>query len=138
MRGVADKVRFSAADFTEAAFRDGAFTGIFASESVCHAERKELFIAEAFRLLQPGGRLVVIDAFLTGARLSAQDRRLLEDWFQGWAVPGLASQDEFRAALGAVGFESVTFRDLTSYILPSARRVEVWGAIGTPVIDALR
>ncbi len=138
MRGVADKVRFSATDFTQAAFRDAPFTGIFASESVCHAERKELFVAEAFRLLQPGGRLVVIDAFLTDAPFGAQERRLLDDWFQGWAVPGLASQDEFRTMLLAVGFERLTFRDLTPYIMPSARRVFVWGVVAAPVIRALR
>ena len=47
-------------------------------------------------------------------------------------VPGLATEDEFRAALAAAGFEGVTFRDLTTYIVPSARRLFVWGAVGTP------
>jgi hypothetical protein len=32
----------------------------------------------------------------------------------------------------------VGFRDLTSHIVPSARRVFVWGALGTPVFRALR
>lgn len=137
-RGVADRVRFTAADFTCAAFLEESFTGIFASESVCHAERKDLFIAETFRLLRPGGRLVVIDAFLTGARLEAREQQLLSDWCEGWAVPGLASTTAFDAALRAAGFEQVGFRDLTSYTIPSARRVFVWGAVGAPVFRALR
>jgi cyclopropane fatty-acyl-phospholipid synthase-like methyltransferase len=137
-RGVADRVQFTTTDFMRCAFRDQSFTGIFASESVCHAERKALFVAEAFRLLQPGGRLVVIDAFLTGDRLDERARRLLTDWCEGWAVPGLASTAGFEAMLGAAGFERVAFRDLTSYIVPSARRVFVWGAVGAPVIRTLR
>ncbi len=137
-RGVADRVRFTVADFTCCAFRDQSFTGIFASESVCHAERKELFIAETFRLLRPGGRLVVIDAFLTGTRLDDREQELLAEWCEGWAVPGLASANAFDAALRAAGFERVESRDLTSYIVPSARRVFVWGAVGAPVFRALR
>ncbi len=136
-RGVADRVRFIANDFTCSGFRDLAFTGIFASESVCHVERKELFIAEAFRLLRPGGRLVVIDAFVTGARLDDREQRLLSDWCDGWAVPGLATANAFDAALRAAGFEQVRFLDLTSYILPSARRVFAWGAVGVPVLRVL-
>lgn len=137
-RGVAGRVRFAAADFTCSAFCEQSFTGIFASESVCHAERKELFIAETYRLLRPGGRLVVIDAFLTGAPLGDRERHLLADWCEGWAVAGLVSVDAFDTALRAAGFVQVGFRDLTSHIVPSARRVFVWGAVGTPLFRALR
>ena len=136
-RGVDDRVRFIADDFTCSAFRDQSFTGIFASESVCHADKKQLFIAEAFRLLRPAGRLVVIDAFLTDARLDDREQQMLADWCDGWAVPGLATTNAFDAALKASGFEQVRFRDLTTYILPSVRRVFAWGAVGAPVFRAL-
>jgi cyclopropane fatty-acyl-phospholipid synthase-like methyltransferase len=137
-RAVEGRVRFTAADFTRSSFRDQSFSGIFASESVCHAERKDLFVAEAFRLLQSGGRLVVIDAFLTGQRLDQRERRLLAEWCEGFAVPGLASVTTFTTMLTRAGFESVAFRDLTSHIVPTARRLVVWGAVGAPVFRALR
>jgi cyclopropane fatty-acyl-phospholipid synthase-like methyltransferase len=135
---VADRVRFAAMDFTSSGFRNASFSAIFASESVCHAERKDLFIAEAFRLLQPGGRLVVIDAFLTNTQMAESDRQLLAEWCRGWAVPGLATVSEFATALGGAGFTDVAYRDLTACIVPSARRVSAWGLVGTPVLRALR
>jgi tocopherol O-methyltransferase len=138
LRNAANRVRFAAMDFTCTGFRDRSFSGIFASESVCHAERKELFITEASRLLEPGGRLVVLDAFLTKAQLAEDDRALLDGWCDGWAVPGLATVSEFDAALRDAGFQDVKFRDLTTCIIPSARRLYVWGVVGTPVFRALR
>jgi cyclopropane fatty-acyl-phospholipid synthase-like methyltransferase len=136
-REAENRVRFAAMDFTCTAFPDRSFSGVFASESVCHAEQKELFIAEAFRLLEPGGRLVVVDAFLTDRQLADHDRAVLAGWCEGWAVPGLATISGFDAALRAEGFDDVTFRDLTPCTVPSARRLYAWGAVGTPVFHAL-
>ena len=137
-RQVGDRVKFAAMDYAQAALPDRSFTGVFASESVCHAEHKERFITEAFRLLRPGGRLAVLDAFLPTDDLSSQDKALLADWYRGWAVPNLATIDGFRTTIAEAGFESVAFRDLTDLILPSVRRLYAWGLVGAPAVRLLR
>jgi cyclopropane fatty-acyl-phospholipid synthase-like methyltransferase len=137
-RGVGARVSFVATDFTQSAFPDGAFSAVFASESVCHADNKAQFVEESFRLLQPGGRLVVLDAFLPTADLTTADRKLLGDWCAGWAVPHLATVASFDATLKGSGFESVAYRDLTPAIFPSARRLYAWGVLGGTVVWGLR
>lgn len=137
-RRVGDRVKFAVMDFTNAAFPDGSFSRVFASESVCHTEHKEQFVADAFRLLKPGGRLVVVDGFLRTHDLTERQRAPFVDWCEGWAVPNLATVEEFDSTLRRRGFDAVDFRDLTAYILPSARRVYAWGLVSQPVVGLLR
>ncbi len=67
---------FERQDFARTTFPDASFTVVWATESVCHAPEKQSFLAEARRLLKPGGRLVVADLFRTGGR-SARTRKTL-------------------------------------------------------------
>ncbi len=136
-REVADRVRFAVMDFTQTAFRDATFSGIFASESVCHAELKRDFLVEAFRLLQPGGRLVVIDGFLRKPDLAGCDRQMFDEWCRGWAVPNLATIEDFDRELRRSGFEDVMFRDLTELTRPASRRIHRLGCIGYPILWVL-
>jgi cyclopropane fatty-acyl-phospholipid synthase-like methyltransferase len=127
-RDVASRASFAVADFTRTSFPDATFTRIFACESVCHALDKAAFVREAFRLLRPGGRLLVCDGFLRRPDLSPADRRAYEEWCEGWALPGLATLQEFRAALAEAGFSDLAFVDRTDAVLRSARRIWWLGA----------
>jgi cyclopropane fatty-acyl-phospholipid synthase-like methyltransferase len=124
-RGVGRQTHFLVMDFMHTAFRDGTFTKIFASESACYAPSKTAFLREAHRLLRPGGRIVVIDGFLAPRRLESAEERLLAECSRGWAVPGLATVEEFAGGLVAAGFHDLAFSECTPTIMPSARRI--WG-----------
>ena len=124
---MADRASFVVADFTRTGFADASFTRVFACESVCHAMDKRAFAVEAFRLLRGGGRLLVCDGFLARAR--ARPRRntaAYREWCEGGRCPGLASVEEFRAALEEAGFTDVAFVDRTEAVLRSARRIWCW------------
>jgi cyclopropane fatty-acyl-phospholipid synthase-like methyltransferase len=136
-RSVGDRASFAVSDFTRSSFADGCFTRVFACESVCHAVDKQAFAVEAFRLLRPGGRLLVCDGFLARRELSAADERAYREWCEGWALPGLATVEEFRAALEDVGFTEVTFVDRTDAVLRSARRIWWLGVTIGSVISCL-
>jgi cyclopropane fatty-acyl-phospholipid synthase-like methyltransferase len=135
--GVAHLASFAVMDFSETAFPDGSFTRIFASESVCYAERKSDFLAEASRLLKGGGRLVVTDGFRHARENTDQERKQLIEWCDGWAVPALATVEEFRDALHGAGFRNVEFVDETAYIMPSARRIYLRGLLAYPLAIVL-
>jgi len=62
-------------DFQDLQFPDGKFDAVFAVESWCQASDKHRAIAEAHRVLRPGGRLLVIDCF-RGAELETCDEPL--------------------------------------------------------------
>lgn len=61
LRCVPESVRPVSASMTVLPFADATFTGIYATESLEHAVDIEKAVAEMCRVLQPGGRLLIID-----------------------------------------------------------------------------
>jgi tocopherol O-methyltransferase len=122
-RNLADLVTIELQDMTRTNFPDESFDVVWAIESVCHVPDKREFLAEARRLLKPGGRLVIADAFRHRRPFGPEDEQLLHDWLSAWAVPDLMTPDEFTAAAGENGFTLVRFDDVSAHVRPSSRRM---------------
>lgn len=56
-----NRLRFVEADATELPFPDGSFDAVLALECIFHFPSRRRFLAQAARVLRPGGRLVVSD-----------------------------------------------------------------------------
>lgn len=112
--------RFYNRDFTQTGFSEESFTKIFAIESVSHAEDKKLFIQEAYRLLKPGGKLVVLDGFKHQMKTTSSQKRAYSQFLEGWFLPNLATQEEFENYMLKTGFYKVKFKDKTSEIFRSS------------------
>lgn len=130
-------VKFYAKDFTNTGFPDNSFAKIIGIESICYAERKEDFIKEAFRLLEPGGRLVVCDGFLNRDDLDETEQEIVDDGLHGWAIPNLSTVSEFKENLRKAGFKDIEFVDKTKEIKPSSERIYIRGILGYPIIKIL-
>jgi ubiquinone/menaquinone biosynthesis C-methylase UbiE len=58
-------VKFQIQNYLDTNFPENYFDKIFALESACYASDKKQLVKELNRILKPGGRLVIVDAFFT-------------------------------------------------------------------------
>lgn len=132
-QNVSEKTEFSIADYTKTGFAAESFDVVWAIESVCHAANKADFIQEAYRLLRPGGKLVLADFFRASRNLSNDDEALLQSWFHQWAVPDLDSLEEFSNKVTKTGFANLHLEEATDLIRPSANRLNTLGWTTAPL-----
>ncbi len=79
---------------------------------------KDRVLAEAFRVLRPGGRFAVTDVVLRG-EVPAAIRRSVELWIG--CVAGALEEQEYRAKLSAAGFEQVAVEPTRIYRAADAK-----------------
>jgi arsenite methyltransferase len=79
---------------------------------------KDRVLAEAFRVLKPGGRLAVSDVVVRG-EVPAAIRRSVELWIG--CVAGALEEGEYRAKLGKAGFEAIDVEPTRIYRTEDAR-----------------
>ena len=79
---------------------------------------KDRVLAEAFRVLKPGGRFAVSDVVVRG-EVPAAIRRSVELWIG--CVAGALEEHEYREKLGKAGFEDVDLEPTRIYRAEDAR-----------------
>lgn len=130
------QVSFCQADYCHTDFEANSFDVFWALESSCHAANKGDFLKEAYRVLKPGGRLIIGDYFVKeGTPVST-----IQQWLDGWAVPDFASLSQFTKGLAEAGFSNVNVRDITKHVYPSSYRLYRFGKIlypGAKLLGAL-
>jgi tocopherol O-methyltransferase len=118
-----DVPEFFVMDYTQTSFPTASFDVVWALESVCHADKKRDFIQEAYRVLKPGGRLIVADGFHVKNEYTESEKTLLLKAVNGWAVDSMESIPNFLQDLNAQGFTNIVQRDATDWVKPSSYRL---------------
>jgi cyclopropane fatty-acyl-phospholipid synthase-like methyltransferase len=135
--GVSSLVEFRVMDFENMDFNNNVFDIVFGLESVCHANSKEKFIKEAFRVLKNKGKILVADGFAS-KDYSQEENILMQKWLYGWGVNFLEKVDNFNLYLKNSGFLNIDFRDITENIKPSSVRLykySIFGIVISKILD---
>lgn len=122
-RDVDNLVAFYEMDYCSTAFRDASFTVVWGLESICYADDKRTFVQEAYRLLKNGGRLIVADGFASKDSYSEYEERIMRRYLDGWAVNTIDTPERFQNYAKEAGFNDITFRDVSTHVLPSSRKM---------------
>ena len=80
MKKFIEKNKINNVDFTEASyfnmpFEDNSVDVVWAIEAVCHAKDKSQFYKEAYRVLKPGGKLLIGENLRTARPMEQRSRR---------------------------------------------------------------
>lgn len=138
---VTEKTSFKVNDFCNTDFDDNAFDIVWAVESVCHAPEKADFIKETYRILKPGGKLIIADFWASQQEYQGDDARIMREWVGGWSVNSLEHSDNFRRCLTETGFAELNFQDASENVRPSAERLHKyakWTLWGAKILNWLR
>jgi SAM-dependent methyltransferase len=113
-----DNVEFLKGEIEHVPLPDASVDVIISNCVINLSADKDAVLAEAFRVLKPGGRLAVSDVVVRG-EVPAAIRRSVELWIG--CVAGALEESDYRAKLGKAGFESVTLEPTRVYRAEDAR-----------------
>jgi len=130
--GVADRLEIRAQDvYTLDTEKDGPFDLIYSMESAEHMADKEALMNLFYRLLRPGGQLVMATWChrTEPPKLTADDRRVLDNICKCYHLPPLVSVPVLGEAAKTAGFVNLKTDDWSAAVEP------FWGAVISSGLD---
>lgn len=132
--GLQNEVFFVESDYCDTPFGDHQFDIVWSCESLCHAPDKRTFYQEAFRVLKPGGHLVIADYHRCDRPFDTADEKLLQTWLSGWACKDIDTSNEHCRYASSVGFRHIDHQDYSDQVRASLRNLYThaarWSWIG--------
>lgn len=112
-------ISFEFADYHALPFADASFDVYLCQDSLLYAVDRPQVLAEAFRVLVPGGTLAVSDILAIEAPAGE-----LVDVLGALSAPGFWSAADYRAGLARAGFVELRTEDWNAEVLAGYRRID--------------
>lgn len=127
--------RFEQADYRATPFPDETFDVVWALESAVYDPEKVDFFKEAYRLLRPGGRLVMGEYIKSRIPMKKRNKRIFHRWLDAWAIHDLSTLEQLTLVAKQTGFEVLKTENITSAIRKSSWRM-FYGSLFLTVLSA--
>jgi len=141
-QGLSKKVNLQVADALEMPFEDNSFDLAWSLESGEHMPDKEKFVNELFRVVEPGGRIVVVtwvhrDLEEGEESLTRKEKRILSMINRAYYLPPWCSTNDYVKLFEKNGAENIKIEDWSYIIAPFWKAViksslnvkSVWGLL---------
>jgi len=144
--GILENLDFRIGDFQDLEFEAQTFDMLFEVESICHATDMRLALSEAYRVLKPGGRFIVIDGFRKAKfnSLGPDMKKAAKLVEVSMAVGHPWIVDDWLNTAKEVGYSIFRVEDISHAIMPNLRKFQIlargyfkFPRVGKALIQAL-
>lgn len=118
-KGVSQLTEFLLKDYTDTKFPNNSFDLIYGIESICHAKSKSAFLKEAYRILKPGGMIIIADGYSSRSPKNEKERKIIEDFNKAFALHELITPNQMTNALTQSKFINIKTFDKTESVKPT-------------------
>ncbi|WNZ21598.1 methyltransferase domain-containing protein [Leptolyngbya sp. NK1-12] len=119
--GLANRVTFQVADALAMPFPDAAFDLVWSLESGEHMPDKPQFLQECYRVLQPGGTLLMATWChrpTDSQPLTPEEQQHLQKIYDVYCLPYVISLPEYAEIAQTIGFQSIRTADWSEAVAP--------------------
>ncbi|HEY9767503.1 MAG TPA: methyltransferase domain-containing protein [Coleofasciculaceae cyanobacterium] len=121
--GMDSRVRFQVANALEMPFEDNTFDLVWSLESGEHMPEKAKFVAECYRVLKPGGKMILAtwchrETNSLAGDLTPSEVAHLKEIYRVYCLPYVISLSEYRAIASECGFKDLKSDDWSIAVEP--------------------
>jgi len=115
------RTEFQVANAQEMPFADNSFDLVWSLESGEHMPDKKKFLQECYRVLKPGGKLIMVTWChrpTDESPLTADEQKHLQDIYRVYCLPYVISLPEYTEIVTACGFKDLRADDWSTAVAP--------------------
>lgn len=121
-----NKIHFQVGDYTFLNFPDNYFDGIYTMETLVHCPDYKKSLREFYRVLKPGGKLVLFEySIVDQSNVTKAEKELWDLIVKGFGMHSLPffTHGKFPNILNAASFKNIKVEDISIRTLPMVKRL---------------